>query len=250
MAAFPHFVPTPASRYDARMLRLLIFFVAAIFLSQILGHLPLIGGLFARTGILGLWITALLLAWGVSKWGERAVRVSASRNELRRLLAVDTPHNHGKAGSLLYAQGRRRAALSHLEAAAAGEPEVADWHYRLGRCRADLGELDEGITSLQRAVELDPEHAYGAAQLRLAEALSRRGDEEEALAALATFDRNHGSSPESCYRRGKALSALGRSEEARAAYDEVGRLADDATRYQAREARMWAFKARLAAIRA
>ena len=52
------------------MPRLLFFLVAAVFLSRILGHLPLVGPLFARTGFLGVLVTALLLSWFLARWGE------------------------------------------------------------------------------------------------------------------------------------------------------------------------------------
>ena len=228
--------------------RFLIFFAVAFVLSRVLAHVPLIGGFFARTGIFGIWIAAILLSFGMTWWGRRAVQVGRTRSELRRLLQVDTPHNRGKAGALLAAQGNRRAALEHLEAAAAGEPDVPEWHYRLGRTLLELRRSEEAVTSLERAVALDPEHAYGAAQLRLAEAREAEGSDEAALEALRTFERNHGPSPESCYRRGRLLTAAGRGDEARAAFDEVARLAERATKYQRKEAMGWALKAKLARL--
>ena len=229
--------------------RFLLFFAIAVVLRNVLAHVPVIGGLFARTGIFGIWITAILLSMGMTWWGQRAVRVGRARSELRALLQVDNPHNRGKAGTYLYAQGRVRAALPHLEEAARGEPDVAEWQYRLGLALLDLGRKEEALEALGRAAQLDPEHGYGAVQLRLAQVRDDLGDHAGAVEACRTFERNHGPSPESCYRRGRALAALGRADEARQAFEEVAQVAQHAARYQRGAARAWVMKAKLAALR-
>ena len=96
-------------------------------------------------------------------------------------------------------------------------------------------------TSDGRAI--DEEHAYGAALLSLAGAYERRGEHQASLEALERVERNHGPSPESAYRRGRALAALGRREQARAALAEVSSLAKSAARYQARDGQAWALRA-------
>ncbi|MEX1025980.1 MAG: tetratricopeptide repeat protein, partial [Planctomycetota bacterium] len=93
--------------------------------------------------------------------------------------------------------------------------------------------------TLASVVGDDPEYAYGSAQLRLAEAATSVGEPERALQALETFERNHGPSPESAYRRGRALTTLGERDRARAAFDEVGRLAQHAARYQRTSSFRW-----------
>ena len=230
------------------MLRFVSFLVAAFLLSRLLGHLPVIGGFFRATGIFGVWITALLLAWLVTHWGARTVRVQRQRSQLRDLEAVDSPHNRGKMGSLYLAQGRARKAAELFEEAARGEPEVAEWHYRLGCAELASGNASEAIASLRRATEIDEEYGYGGAQMRLAEATLLTGDPDASLEALQRFERNHGPSPESAYRRGKALKRLGRGDEARGAFGEVGELANRAVRYQKGEAQKWLWKARLASL--
>ena len=165
------------------------------------------------------------------------------RVELRRLESVDSPHNHGKAGSLLLSQRRPRRAVPHLESAVAGEPEVAEWRYRLGSALLRLGRRGDAAEQLRSCVALEEEHAYGAAQLRLSEALLGAGQPDEALAALDAHDKNHGPSPESAYRRGLTLKALGRRGEARQSLAEVAGLARSVAKYQRREANAWVFRA-------
>ncbi len=228
------------------MLRLIGFFVLVVLLTSVLGELPVIGGLFRRTGCIGIWITAIGLSWFLSWWGERALRIGRDRARVRELLAVDNPHNRGKLGSLLLGQGRAQKALVHLEVAAEGEPDAPEWHYRLGCALLEVGRGQEAVQALEACVALDEEYAYGAAQMRYAEALAGAGRHEDALAALATQERNHGPTPESAFRRGKSHKALGDREQARAAFAEVGRLASGVAGYQRREASAWVARARLA----
>lgn len=227
-------------------MRLVAFFVLVFLLASVLGHVPLIGPLFRGTGILGLLLAAGLLSAVVTSVGARLVAARRLRSELAALGAVDSPRNRGKMGTLYLTRGRPGAALAPLEEAARGEPEVAEWHYRLGLARLATRALEPALEAFERCVALDEEHAYGAAMLRRAECLARLGRGEDALAALATFERNHGPSPESAYRRGRTLQALARKPEARAAFAEAVELARRATRYQRRAATGWALRASVA----
>ena len=44
------------------MLRLVVFFVTAAALAALLGHLPLVGPLFAHTGFIGILVSAAILS--------------------------------------------------------------------------------------------------------------------------------------------------------------------------------------------
>jgi tetratricopeptide (TPR) repeat protein len=230
------------------VLRLAAFFVLAVALSAVLGHLPLVGPLFRHTGILGVLLSAALLSAVFTRLGERLLSGRKLRAELRSLAAVASAHNQGKIGTLTLARGRPRAALAPLEAATRGEPEVAEWHYRLGLARLAVKDLSAALVSLEACIALEEEHAYGSAVMRRAETLARLGRPGAALEALALFEQNHGPSPEAAFRRGRALDALGRRDEARAAYREVGALARTAARYHQRSAGVWALRALLARI--
>lgn len=237
--------PFPSSRYDAAMLRLIVFFGLAFLLASLLSAVPVIGPWIARTGCLGIWIAAMLLSWGFTKVGAKWVRIQRDRSELRTLLAVDRPHQHGKAGAMLLAQGRPGKAIEHLVIATEEEPERAEWHDRLGRALLTRAKPAEAIAALQRALEIDEEYAFGVTRMRLAEAQLAAGDAAASLATLARFERDHGPSAESAYRRGLALRTEGKREEARAAFDEVSSLAGSAVNYQRREAAKWRARASL-----
>jgi len=184
----------------------------------------------------------------ITKYGQRAYRVRRDASKIRELATVDTPTNQGKLGALLVAQGRPRKALEPLRAATRGEPEVAEWHYRLGCALLQTRQYPEAVEALQKCVALDEEYAYGAAQLRLAEALTASKRASKAIDALAVFERNHGPSPESAYRRGLAYKQDGQRDAAKQAFDEVAQLAQQVARYQRTQAGMWTFKAKMASM--
>jgi tetratricopeptide (TPR) repeat protein len=230
------------------VLRLIGFFVLAAVLASVLGRLPLVGPVFERTGIFGILLAAALLSAVLTRVGERVLNARKLRSELASLAAVGNAHNHGKIGALYLARGRPRVAREHLELAASGEPDVAEWQHRLGLARLGCGKAAGALEAFERCVSLDEEHAYGAAQMRRAECLLRLGRAQDSLAVLELFERNHGPSPEEAYRRGLALRALGRKADARRAFADVGDLARRATRYQRRKAGWWALRAGFARL--
>ena len=234
------------------MLRLVGFFVLVFFvlhvLRVVLEPVPVIGALF-RVPLLSFWLTAVLVSVAISKLTADALDRRRRGALIRQLGAVDTPHNMGKLASLFVAQRRYRRALPYLEKAVAGEPEVAEWHYRKGQAHLGLRQPDAAIESLSNALRIEEEHAYGAALMRYAEAQQHSADPGGSLESIERFERNHGPNPESAYRRGLALRALGRKTEALAALREVPRLARQAARYQKKLSTGWVLKAALARYR-
>jgi len=230
------------------VLRLLCFVALVLVLRFVLGFVPVVGPALERSGLIGLWLLAIGLSWFLSRWTERALLVRRDAAKLRALAGVPSPHNLGKAGTLLLAQGRARRALAALSQACEGEPEVAEWHYRRGLALRELGRAEDAARAFERAAAIDEEHAYGAVLLRLAacELAARRG--ERSLEVLARFERNHGPNPESACRRGLALRRLGRRAEARRAFAEVKALAASALAYQRKSAALWSLRAFLARL--
>lgn len=229
------------------MLRLVLYFLAVFAALTVLRELPLVGGLF-RIPLIGFFVAAALVSWIVARAAAAVVDRRRFQALVRSLGTVDTPTNRGKLGALLLHQGRARAALPHLEAAAAGEPDSPEWWTLLGRARLAAGRWEEAAEALERAVEIDEEFGYGTALLRLAEAYQRMGRHERALDLLERHGRCFGDTPEGLYRRGRVLAALGRREEARAALRRVRDIARRAPRYQRREASWWALRAWLAGL--
>jgi len=228
------------------MLRLVGFFLLVIVSLPILRQIPIIGGLFR--GLFGFWIGAILISWLLTYVSGLLLRRRRLSVRMRELGNVESAHNQGKLGSLMLAHGQARRAVTHLERAVQGEPDSAEWHYRLGCALLAAGRSEQAIEPLTRAHDINEEHAYGAVQLRLGEASLRAGKAEAALEAFERFERNHGPSPESCYRRGTALRALGRRHEAKQSFSRVHELAAKAATYQRGSNRGWVLRATLAKL--
>ncbi|MBL8862254.1 MAG: tetratricopeptide repeat protein [Planctomycetes bacterium] len=224
------------------MLRLLGYVLAVFALIFVLRHVPGLGWLFGIP-FLNFLLAAAILSAVVGWWTSRAVETRRLRRLEREFGAVDTPHNQGKLGALLLASGRARRAIPHLERAAQGEPERAEWHHRLGAARLAVGDPRAATLALERALAADPDHAFGVPRLRLAEARLAAGEAAGSLAAAEAFETRHGPSAESAYRRGLALRALGRQTEARAAFAAVPGLARTLGRAGRRAGAWWGLKA-------
>jgi len=228
--------------------RLAIFFLAAIVLTGLLRDVPYIGAVF-RIPIVGFWVAAILLAGAVTFVAQRLVVTRNLRNRVRDLGIVDRPANHGKLGALLLSSGRARAALPHLEAAHQGEPQRAEWAYRLGEARLALGDTDGALAALDPLLARDEEHAYGRALMLSARAARTAGRPDDALARLARLERGQGPTAEGAFERGLALRDLSRGDEARAAFRDVPRLASEAGRFRQAIPRRLVWRARLAQLR-
>lgn len=216
-------------------------------LQAVLGGVPVIGWIL-RMPLIGFWLVAIGLSLALSKVGSEALDRRKRSGLLRQLGAVETPYNMGKLGSLFVAQGRNRRALPYLDRAVEGEPGVAEWYYRRGCALFALGRLELALTDLSRSLEIDDEHAYGVARMMEARCSMKLGQYQAALLSLETLEHYHGASPESSYRRGLALKALGRREEAHAALGDVGELLRASARYQKRSGARWAWRARWALL--
>lgn len=220
------------------MVRLIGFFLLVFAACFVLRELPVVGALF-RIHFLGFWLSAILVSAALSRVAVALVDRRKLRSHERTLGAVQTPHNQGKLGVLLSGMGRYQRALEALERAAAGEPDVAEWHYRLGLAYLQSGRAADAAQALNRALAVRSDHAYGQPYLRLAEAEARAGVPERSLSALQSFESTYGATPESAYRRGLALRQLGQSAEARQAMGEVPLLWRNLARYQRKGA--WRF---------
>lgn len=224
------------------MLRLVGYFALVFVVLYVLRGVPFLGDLF-RIPFLGFIVASVLVSAAISWFAVRTVDGSRQRVMVSRLGAVDTPHNQGKLGSFVLAQGRARKAIPHLEKAVLGEPDSPEWNYRLGSAYLATRRHGEAARALETATRLAPEHAYGAPWLRLAEARLAIDDAEASLDAVAHFERERGATPESSYRRGLALRKLGRGTEAKTAFDEVARLAAQSARFQKSGHRKYVFLA-------
>lgn len=218
------------------------FFVLVLLVFQVVRFVPFLG----HMPLIGLWVSVLVTARLMQYGGQQLLARRRDRVRIEDLSVVDNPFNRGKLGSYLLSRGRARDAQPHLEAAAQGDQDSLEWPYRLGLALLELGRPEEALAPLTRVLERDEEYGYGAALLRRAQARIATGDAAGALEDTELAERNHGESPEGCYRRGVALKQLGWLDEARAAFAAVGPAAANASGTQKKGASGWVWRARLA----
>jgi tetratricopeptide (TPR) repeat protein len=240
--------PHGAVWHHLGVLRLALFFLAALVLTSLLREAPVVGAVF-RIPLIGFWVAALILAGSLTWFAQHLVVTRRFRNQVRDLGAVDTPANQGKLGVLLLANGRARAALAPLEAAQRAEPDRAEWAYRLGEARLVVGDAEGAVAVLDPLLARDAEHAYGRALLLSARAARIAGRPDDALERLDRHERDQGATPEATFERGLVLRALERDAEARAAFDAVPRLAALSGRFRRAVPRGLVWRARLARLR-
>jgi len=112
----------------------------------------------------------------------------------------------------------------------------------LGICQLKTGSLQEGERTLHKALEINPRVRYGEPYLRLAEALAPI-DSERAAEALRRFAGMNSSSSELYYRLGRLYAALGRKQQAKAAYQEAIDIYRSLPKYKRKTERRWALLA-------
>jgi hypothetical protein len=225
---------------------MILFFAGTVVLLSVLQRLPAAGWIFR--GFFGFWIAAILLSVTAERVARALLARRAFQRSLRDLGHVESAYNQGKLGSLLLSSGKAAAALPHLQRAVEGEPSVPEWRYRLGQAQLATRRFADALDSLERAVALNSEHAYGDVQLALVRAQLELRRTDEALASLARYEREFGPNPESAYHRGLALRLEGKRAAAKAAFREVGELAARTPRFQRKAQRPWVLKAWLARL--
>ena len=218
-----------------------------------MGKLLVFGVLTWMTGnpILALVIVLVVSTAGYGYVSDRLFRIPRAVNrwisirELDRTVATN-PHDataQADLGRLLVEAGQPARALSHLEAARARAPEVAETAYYLGAARLRLGDATAGRPLIEEALARDPRLGYGEPHLRLADYYLDHDRPAEALPHLERFHELHASSVEGQYKRARAYLATGRTDLARAALEEAVRAYRGAPRFKRREERLWRLRA-------
>ena len=161
-----------------------------------------------------------------SRWAfklSRRIRAWGEAGRLRRALAIN-PHD-AKArtdlGAILVRHGRYREARAELEQALPRVDDMPDANYFLGLCLMQDGEVERGREMVERALAINSKFGYGEPYLRLGDFRENRKEWDLAAERYRQATDIHGSSVEGWYKLGRALSELGRREEARNALQEA-----------------------------
>lgn len=119
--------------------------------------------------------------------------------------------------------------------------QSAEYWAQLGQANLKLGALEEGEAQVLRGLEINQRAQYGQPYLRLAEAF-RHTDKDKALHYVTQFQEIQSSSSEAYYLAGSMYKALGRSEEAKRAFEESSAIYRSLPKYKKRQERRWALR--------
>jgi Tfp pilus assembly protein PilF len=108
----------------------------------------------------------------------RAGNPKAATAEFENALKFDPKHVAAQYdfGNLLYQQGRLEAAKEHYLKASQAAPRRAEIHNKLGVVFVRQGQVSQAILQFAEALNLDPNDAYAAENLRRAQAMDLRVD--------------------------------------------------------------------------
>ena len=73
-----------------------------------------------------------------------------------RMIRYYLTQTHISAGEEAEEAGEFSQAIEAYEAALADSPDYPDLHFRIGQLRIQLGEMDQAVVSLQRAIQIQP----------------------------------------------------------------------------------------------
>lgn len=127
---------------------------------------------------LGLEPKSALVHYNYAMYLWRAGNSQAAAAEFQNALHFDPSHVDAQFdfGNLLYQQGRLEAAKEHYLAASRLAPRRADIHNKLGVVLIRQGQVSQAILQFAETLQLDPNDAYAAENLRRAQAMDLRVD--------------------------------------------------------------------------
>jgi arylsulfatase A-like enzyme/Flp pilus assembly protein TadD len=152
------------------------------------------------------------LQLGVARCRER--KYAQAIAPLRRAIALqpDAVMAHYEMGIALFETGDWKTAAGHFEIVASKMPKFADARFSLGSVYARIDRVDEAVTELRAALELEPRHYR--ANLLLGRILTLQG---QAAAGVPYLQRAADSQPSSVEAQSflaDAYQALGRGDDA------------------------------------
>ncbi|MGO8670347.1 MAG: tetratricopeptide repeat protein [Capsulimonadaceae bacterium] len=120
--------------------------------------------------------------------------------------------SHYNYGRYLADQGKYEGSITHLQAAVALKPDLADGYNNLGVTLSALGRNREALDQLQKAVELDPHNpSYRTSIAIVYDAMGRYSDAAANYTAALQTSPN---APDTEFRLGTDLSSIGQLADA------------------------------------
>lgn len=119
--------------------------------------------------------------------------------------------------------------------------QSAEYWVELGHVNLKLGALEEGESQMLRGLEINRKARYGQPYLWLAETF-RHTNQDKALYYVTQYQEIQSSSSEAYYLAGSMYKALGRSDDAKRAFEESTAVYRSLPKYKKRQERGWALR--------
>jgi tetratricopeptide (TPR) repeat protein len=215
-----------------------------------LSWIPLVAGYFVWSPLRFLmsWLASpLILIYAIyflrgelSNLGDGLRR----RQNFRRNLEASTINPHdGEAQyqlGLIYQQRRQLTeAVRRFQKAVEIDPSQIDAHFQLGRIAREQGRMKDALGHFQTVVNLDERHSQSEILRELGALYVAARQFEDARHELADYVKRRPFDPEGLYHYGQALEGLGKTNEAREAYDRAVEASGLAPSYLRRAAARW-----------
>jgi len=193
-----------------------------------------------------LYAPGLFRAW-VGNWGRSFDKLFAPRRELqelrRKIDRLDKPHHMAQLGNALARRSRWEEAIRWYEQALDRDDSLLDARYRMALCHLNLQHVETATQLLEEVHREKPDHDYGLAYLRLAQAQHRLGNLQRADEVFAELLRFYPGHPEGSYSYARLKEEQGDLEKARALMRELIEAARFSPRFQRRRNRHWMLRA-------
>ncbi|ETT50851.1 tetratricopeptide repeat protein [Paenibacillus sp. FSL H7-0350] len=149
---------------------------------------------------------------------------------------------------LLIERKRFSEAKELLTAIADRYETSAEYWVELGYANLKLGQLPEGEAQMLKGLDINRRAQYGQPYLRLAE-IFRHVDQDKALHYVSQFQEIQSSSSEAYYLAGSMFKTLGRTEDAKLAFNESLAVYRSLPKYKKRQERGWALRSYFAKLK-
>jgi Tfp pilus assembly protein PilF len=219
-----------------------------------LSWMPLVAATFLwgpLRSVLGFLASPFILFYAYYYLRNEAGNLGAgmrNRQNFRRSLdaAAVNPHD-GEAQyqlGLIYQQRHNLTeAIRRFQAAVAIDPRETDAHFQLGRIAREQGRLKDALESFQTVLDQDEKHHQSEILRELGALYIAARQFEHARGELELYVERRPYDPEGLFYLGQAMTALGRTAEARGFYERSIEAARIAPAYLQRSAAKWSRQA-------
>ena len=175
-------------------------------------------------------------------------RIGARHREIedleRKIAHLNKAHHMALLANVFWKQGRRRRAIDWFRKAMEKDPDLLDARYKLGLCYFEQADFAGAAELLEGVCSEKPQHDYGLADLRLAQALHRLNRVDRADEAFQTLLQFYPGHPEGSYHFALFKVDQGDAMRARTLMQDVVFAVRHSPGFQRRRNRHWMLKAK------